>query len=217
VTWWLGLSEAFEEGPELPEEPERLADEFTNLARELIAYSGSVSGTGGGPEQAQQALQQASRDQSRGFHAAAIVEAAEAQVLASLALEQRGGEPSPSKVNASCQQSARSIQEARGLGVEPVLPIAMFEFAETNEDPSASIQFYRTANVLAGISEVLTQNGEDNPSRFIEPASDDGHEGPGGPIEGLQVGVATWAIVGVFAALSIVTLASAIAKRGDED
>lgn len=219
VHWWLDLSEAFGDGPELPEEPERLADEFTNLARELIAYSGSVGGgTTQGPQQASERLQQANRDQSRGFHAAAIVEAAEAQVLASLALEQRGGEPAQAKVDASRQQSALSIQKARGLGVEPVLPIAMFEFADTNEDPSTSIRFYRTANVLAGLSSVLAGQEDPNPSRFIDPASDDeGHApGAGGPIEGWQLGVASWAVVGAFAALSIVTLGIAIAKRDEE-
>lgn len=216
VHWWLNLTGSFGEGPELPEEPAQLADEFTNLARELIAYSSSVTG-GQSPEQARQVLKQANRDQERGFHAAAIVEAAEAQVLASLALEQRGGEPTPSKVNASRQQSALSIQKARGLGVEPILPVAMFEFAATTEDPSTSIRFYRTANVLAGLSSVLSGDLDPNPSRFVDPSSDE-EEPPRarGPIEGWQPGVASWALVGVFAALATITLGVAIA-RGDGD
>ncbi|PSG96829.1 hypothetical protein BRD56_08595 [Thermoplasmatales archaeon SW_10_69_26] len=216
VHWWLDLSQPFSDEPPLPEDPERLANEFANLARELIAYSSSVRGDTGDPQPAKDALQEANKDRERGFHAAAIIEAAEAQVLASLTLEQRNGEPSPAKVNASRQQAALSIQEARGLDVEPILPVAMFEFASTSENPSTAVRFYRTANTLAGLSSVLTVEEDPQPSRFVDPQADDREDHTDGPIEGLQLGVASWAVVGVFAALSALTLVSAIV-RDDED
>lgn len=215
VHWWLELSEPFGEGPDLPEEPEHLADEFVNLARELIAYSESVSAGQQSTQPAQDALEAAKRDQDRGFHAAALVEAAEAQVLASISLEARESEPSPSKVNASRHQAAVSIQEARGLDVEPVLPIAMFEFATTSEDPSVQLRFYRTANVLAGISSVLTASEDPNPSRFIDPSEHGSQDERGrhvGQISASQAGVMGWAIVGMLTALALGSLGFAIAR-----
>lgn len=216
VHWWLQLGETFGPGPPLPVEVSQLADEFIDLGDEMLAYSSQVLQST--PSRAAQTMQQAKRDDERGFHAAALVEAAEAQVQAALALENRAGTPTPEKINTSREEAAQAIQTARARGVEPVLPVALFEFAGAQGQPPIALEFYRTSRVLAGISSVLTGEVEETPSRFIgpwEPSGEQAH--PANVDENVYRRVAVgWFVVGMFATLSVGALIAALVKRQEE-
>lgn len=216
VHWWLELGDAFGPGPPLPVGVDQLADEFIDLADEMLAYASQVQQTR--PTQASQTLQSAKRDDARGFHAAALVQAAEAQVQAALALELQAGTPSEEKLETSRAEAAEAIQTARARGVEPVLPIALFEFGGAQEDNAVALEFYRTARVMAGISSVLTGEASPTESRFVGAfeASEAGGHGaslPGDAYRRVSVG---WFTVGVFATLAVGTGMAALVKRGDD-
>lgn len=214
VHWWLQLGEAFGPGPEIPVEISTLAGDFIDLASEILAYSSQVLGSQ--PARAAQTLQQAKKDDERGFYAAAVIEANEAQVQAALALEVQAGTPTPEKVNTSRQAAAQAIQKARARGVEPMLPIAMFEFAAAQEDRANALEFYRTAKVLAGLSSVLTGDSEPTPSRFQgEPDPPDvEHDAQAQVDRSVYRRVAVgWFTIGMFATLALGTLIAAIVRR----
>jgi uncharacterized protein len=214
VSWWLELGTAIGPGPDLPVTTQALADEFVNLASEVVVYSGSVLGNQQGPDRTRERLDQAKQHQNRGFHAAAVTEALKAQVLAQMAIEVREDEPDPEKVNQSRRQAELAIQRARGAGVEPVFPIAQFEFATTAPQASVALEFYRTANVLAGLSEILTGNPTEPTSRFIDPAPES--QGHVAIPKGLQAAKLQAAGVGVFAALAGVALVLALKRSRSE-
>ncbi|MDX1611015.1 MAG: S16 family serine protease [Candidatus Thermoplasmatota archaeon] len=213
VHWWLSLSEPFGPGPEVPVEVSQLADEFIQLSGEMLAYAGSVLQVQEGPPRAAEQLARARADDRRGFHAAALVEAAEAQVIAALALEIQTGTITQDKVNASREEAARAIQDARTRGVEPVLAVAMYEFAGAQEEGSVALEFYRTARVYAGFTSVLTAGEEPAPSRFVgnyEPPTPTGHALPAEAYRSVAVG---WLAIGVFSTLALAVLVMALTSR----
>ncbi len=215
VHWWLSLSDAFGDGPELPVPVDQLATEFLDLADETLVYSGEVLGIQGGPPRAAEKLSQARQDDQRDFHAAAVIEASEAQVIAALTLELASGEPTEDRLNASREEAARAIEKARGRGVEPILPIAMFEFGGAQEDPAIALEFYRTARVLAGLSQVLTGQAEPTPSKFIGE-----WESPEARDHGLATDVyksvaVGWFAIGVFTTSALIVFGMALRAPKD--
>lgn len=208
VHWWLSLGDAFGPGPQLEVTAEQLADEMLNLADEMLAYTSQVLG-GQQPDEAARTLQAAHDDANRGFHAGAAIEAAEVQVIAALTLELRTGTVSEEKLNASRNQAVQAIQKARALNVEPILPIALFEFGSVQENAGASIRFYRTARVLAGLSETLEVTSEPAPTEFVGGWEAEDHAEPvGHSYQAVAVG---WFAVGVFATLVLLLFGLALA------
>jgi len=195
VTWWLQLDDAFGGGPELPTPIEEIAGDLLDLSREIVAYSAQAGG-GQQPESAVQELQQARRDHDRGFHAAAAIEAAQAQVLATLSLEIRGT-VSDEKVLDGRDSAQKAIETARSRGVQPLLPIAYFEFAAAQDARPGAVQFYRFAETLAGLTSVLSPQSE--PASFEYVGAYEGHGGFDATPRSVTVG---WFTVGALAALT---------------
>lgn len=212
VHWWLSLSDEFGPGPEIPVDLEQLADDFVLLADEMVVYASQVLKLQNGPGRAVEQLQRAKADQQRGFYAAAIIEAAEAQVIAALSVEAQGG-ISQDKVEAARQEAARSIQDARERGVEPVLAVAMFEFAGAQEQAPIALEFYRTARVYAGFTSVLTGTADPNPSRFVGHLDLERSPTMQVSSDAARRWAVGWAVIGMFATLAVVTFALAVARR----
>lgn len=212
VHWWLSLSDEFGAGPAIPVAIDQLADDFVLLADEMVVYASQVLGIQGGPGRAVEQLERAKADQERGFHAAAIIEAAEAQIIAALSVEVQG-DITQDKVDAARQDAARAIQQARERGVEPVLAVAMFEFAGAQDQEVISLELYRTARVYAGFSSVLTATEEPNPSRFVGHLDLDGSGNLQVSSDAAQRWAVGWAVIGMFSTLAVVTLAMAVFRR----
>lgn len=209
VHWWLQLDEAFGPGPGLPVPADQLADEMLDLADEMLAYTSQILGDRP-PNEAAQSMRQARDNERRGFHAGAAVEAAETQVISALSVELRAGLITQDKLDTARDAAARAIQEARGLGVDPILPIALFEFGGVQEEDGAALRFYRTASVLAGMSATLETGSEPTPTEFVEPWEGEDLSPPlGHTYRSVAVG---WFTVGFFATL-VVALSGAALTR----
>ncbi len=215
VHWWLHLGEEFGEGPGLPVEIDRLSADFIDLADEMIVYASQVLDSS--PPRASETVQDARADDRRGFHAAALTQAAQAQVQAAITVELRTGEPSPEKVNTSQRKAMESIHNARGLGVEPVLAVAMFEFGADQDEATLQLEHYRTAQVLAGISNVLAGEGEQRPSTFTgswEPSEDARFPVSGGDRDA-QAWAVGWFLIGMFTTVAVGAFAAGFLRRGE--
>lgn len=215
VHWWLSLGDSFGTGPALPDDLDRLAGDMIDLADEILAYARQTLQSP--TERASQTLQSAKQDADRGFHAAALVEAAEAQVQAALALEVRAGEPSSEKVNSSREQAAQAIQQARERGIEPMLAVAMFEFGGDQTDPVIQLEQFRTARVLAGLSSVLGGESQERASNYVgawEPSETSHDSQPTTPqARAWAIG---WFIVGMFTTIAAGAFVAGVVQR-DED
>ena len=75
-------------------------------------------------------LELAKTDKENGYSAAAFFEALEALVKANLALEIVDG-VDDDKINRAQESASASIAESRNRGVEPVLAVSYYEFAES--------------------------------------------------------------------------------------
>lgn len=166
VHWWLELGEAFEPGAELPVSVDQLADEMSDLADEMLAYTTQILGNRQ-PGEAAASMRQVRENERRGFHAGAAIEAAEVQVISALSVELRAGQITDSKLDQARDSAVRAIQEARGRNVEPILPIALFEFGGVQEEPGASLRFYRVASVLAGLTGTLETASQPTETEFV--------------------------------------------------
>jgi uncharacterized protein len=154
VAWWAGLTTVFPGGPKV--DAADLAQQAIDQATELASYAQNVldpSNTGSSDpvlRQAQSKLAQAVLDQQAGRSAAAAVEAAETQTLASAAVQLGGGTTVPASVLVAAQQAAaRAIARARTQGAEPVLSVSLVELAQGQTDPATSLQDYWDARNLA--------------------------------------------------------------------
>lgn len=171
VQWWASLPSLFAAGPVVTDMTS-LAQDETDQATELVNYATSVlSGGGGGGtdpylQQAQDKLTQAQTDQTD-RPAASIIEAAEAQTLASAAVQLGGGASVPASVLTAAQQgAAQAIARARGAGAEPVLSVSLVELAQGAQDSGTALQEYWNARNLAlldlpqtGTAPTFTSNG----------------------------------------------------------
>lgn len=209
VHWWLRLGDQIGPGPELRVPVDQVADEMLDFAEEMLTYTTQVLG-GRQPSQAAQSMENAREDARRGFHAGAAIEAAEVQVVSALSLEAGAGAVTEDKLDASRQAAERAIQAARARTVEPILPIALFEFGTVQENPAASLRFYRSARVLAGMTATLEADPTPTPTEFVGPWSAEEHESSvGQTYTSLAVG---WFTVGVFGTAAVGLFALALAS-----
>jgi len=214
VHWWLELGEAFGDGPPLPSDVAKLSEDVLELADEILAYARETLQAPA--DRASQTLQSAKQDDQRGFHAAALIQAAEAQVQAALATELRVGEPSPEKVQTSREQAVEAIERARERGVEPMLAVAMFEFGGDQDQPARALEQYRTARTMAGLSSVLSGESDPRPSNYVGAWEGGTHGGPSEPATPeARAWAVGWFIVGMFTTIALVAFAAGLVQRGD--
>jgi uncharacterized protein len=147
--WWANLRTTFPAGPPIPDLSD-LAQTALDEADDLVSYAQAVLGNQA--TDAQGKLTEAQDDFQAGHLGAAVVAAADAQSLASVAMQTGGGSAVPATVLAAAQQgAARAIDRARGGGVEPMLSVSLVELAQTQPDSQAaqSLQEYWSARNLA--------------------------------------------------------------------
>lgn len=158
AAWWLRLSEGFPAGQ--PVDEQGLADiarDAITTSTEEVAYVEAVfrgASVSGVLAQPQEKLADAERAMERGYHAAAILEAFEASVRASVLLEVLGfqGAIPESKLETARIEAARAIQGARERGVESFLAQSAYEFGLSLEDPQERLAFLGLARVTGNIA-----------------------------------------------------------------
>ncbi|MEA3202782.1 MAG: hypothetical protein QOI63_448, partial [Thermoplasmata archaeon] len=148
VTWWAGLRDLFPEGPAVPDLAGTAQAEL-DQASDLVSYAQAVLQNQATDAQAR--LGQAAAQAAAGNLPAAILAAADAQSLASVAMQTGGGgAPVPASVLAAAQQgAARAIARAQAGGAEPMLSVSMVELAQGQDQGPVSLQEYWSARNLA--------------------------------------------------------------------
>ncbi|MHB8634775.1 MAG: S16 family serine protease [Thermoplasmatota archaeon] len=166
ATWWGNLRDAFGPGPPIPDLASLAADAIEQ-AQEMVSYAEAVQG--GTPlTDPENALQAATNHQAAGRLPAAILEAVNAQTLASVAMQTGGSSlPVPQAVLGAARDSAeRAIASARTAGVEPVLSVSLVELAGDQNDTAAALQSLWAARSMA----VLGAHPQSSPAFTQEPA-----------------------------------------------
>jgi len=188
------------------------ASSVVTYARTIISESDSMHGLSGLLDEADVSLDRAVIEYERGYYSGAIYDSLLAYVQASTAISLMGYSDVGTKIQRSANAARVSIEESRNAGIEPVLAVSAYEYADSLESPSQQIMEYNYARVLAKTTLQLTTTSNVShsaasatpiplktvcPTQTPTPAPDvpawDGLDVPGFPILS--------GILGVFAAM----------------
>lgn len=177
IGWWLGLSHNFNDTGNFSDAAlDRLSNEYIQDAQQAITYTGVILKEIGRSSNllasAQTMLDSAKKDYDNQYYAAALFEALEALSKANLALELvnlDSQDQIQQKINRANESANAGISESRAIGIEPILAVSYYEFAESliEEDSVENALFYYKYSYL--ITGVLRLSGEygDRSSRFV--------------------------------------------------
>ena len=171
--WWVNITAQFNDtGTINASVLEDLAEEYINDAQQSITYSSVIVQEMGASSShintAEALLSSAQDNLDEGYPAAAIFEALESLVHANLALELVDG-TSQDKVDRAQQSASASITESRQRGVEPVLAVSYYEYAQSLANESAiedALVYYKYSDFIAGVLELST-SCEGQRSRYV--------------------------------------------------
>ena len=161
INWWIGIGNHFNTTGDITNSTvETVALEYIDEAQQAVIYSnlilnelGSSSGNSVSYlNSASSLLESAQDDVDQGYPAAALFGALEALVKANLALELIGTN-AENKMESAAEQASNSISKSRKRGVEPILAVSYYEYAESlyNEsefDPA--LIYYKYSGMIAG-------------------------------------------------------------------
>jgi uncharacterized protein len=132
------------------------ASSVVTYARTIISESDSMHGLSGLLDEADVSLDRALIEYERGYYSGAIYDSLLAYVQASTAISLMGYSDVGTKIQRSANAARVSIEESRNAGIEPVLAVSAYEYADSLESPSQQIMEYNYARVLAKTTLQLT-------------------------------------------------------------
>ena len=132
------------------------ASSVVTYARTIISGSQSMHGLSGLLDEADVSLDRAVIEYERGYYSGAIYDSLLAYVQASTAISLMGYSDVGTKIQRSADAARVSIEESRDAGIEPVLAVSAYEYADSLELPSQQIVEYNYARVLAKTTLQLT-------------------------------------------------------------
>ncbi len=164
IDWWIEIPDAFDKNINVTEgEINEAALEYIGEAQQAVTYSriliseiGSSSDYLTGSSGAESLLETARDDKDRGYPAAALLESLEALVKANLAIETIGLDQNSDyieKIDIVNDTTIFNIIKSKQQGVEPILPICYYEYAESllnEEDYTNSLFYYKLSGMIAG-------------------------------------------------------------------
>jgi uncharacterized protein len=162
VGWWINIGTYFNETGEFDNETlENLALEYIEEAQQSTIYSSiilSEIGTSSGNSanylsDAEDLLTTARDDFETGYPAGALMKALEAIVRANLAIEIIGSEPIE-KIDLAKESASNKIANSRQQGIEPVLAVSYYEYAESLANESVyetALLYYKYSGMIAGV------------------------------------------------------------------
>ena len=173
IEWWLGISSYFNDtGDITADELKALAGEYIEDAQQAVVYSGVILEEMGRSssylDDAEGLLELARNDKENGYPAAAFFEALEALVKANLALEIVDG-ADEDKIERAQESASSSIAESRNRGVEPVLAVSYYEYAQSLVNESSidvAMVYYKYSGIIAGALGFTSTYGGQS-SRYI--------------------------------------------------
>jgi uncharacterized protein len=175
VHWWLSIGQAFPPGPAVNQtEVQATAKETLATARDSLAYARVLSQKGQDQNplvrRANEYISSARQAQDRGYHAATIYDALQAEAWASTGLSTAGLDAGSvqGRVDRAENRSGAAISDSRVAGVEPILAEAYYEFAGDFQNPIQALVYYGLAGTIArSASAFQAEDADANPSRFV--------------------------------------------------
>lgn len=161
VSWWIDIGTKFNDVGQLSEDTiENLALEYMGEAQQASIYSSILVKEMGSSytnslsylSNAEALIETARDDHDNGFYSAALFEALEALVKANLAIEIIGTN-SEEKINYSRDTASNNIAKNRKQGIEPILAVSYYEFAESLNEESAydsALLYYKYSGMISG-------------------------------------------------------------------
>jgi len=153
---WLSLLPTIEEDvPIEKEELKRRSQLYLSQAESMIVYAKAIGGQEDLINEASDDIDVARTQLDEGMYCGAATSAMEAITKASLSVEligveytRAGREVIEAKVDAAKQSAESAISELEQY-VTPILPVAYYEFAETNDDVVAKLAYYKLSERIA--------------------------------------------------------------------
>ncbi len=171
--WWINISSNFNDTGDInKKEIGNLAEEYIEDAQQSIVYSSVILQEMGKSSsyinEAEELIETARNNKDKGYEAAAFFESLEALIKANLALELVDGEVEQ-KIERANESASSSIAETRIRGIEPVLAVSYYEYAESlvfEDSFDSALVYYKYSDIIAGaIGFTSTMGGES--SRYI--------------------------------------------------
>ncbi len=156
---WLSLLKTIKEDIPINEkELKKRAEFYFREAESLIVYARSIGGYPNLISKAEETVDLARRQFDMGFYAGSAITCIDAITKASLSIEFIGvtEDMLKDKLESAKKSAMTSIAEAEKI-VTPILPIAYYEFAETQKDVAIAISYYKLAERLAKLIVVVAK------------------------------------------------------------
>jgi uncharacterized protein len=177
VSWWLDIGSYFNDTSELKNETlENITLEYIEEAQQATVYSSIIIEEGGITGDsltyltyAEQLLSSSRDNLTAGYLAAALFQALEAIVRANLALEIIGAKPED-KIDLAKKSAFSKISDSRSNGIEPVLAVSYYEYAESlfNESEfDSTLLYYKYSGMIAGVLGFTNVTVKTTSSRYI--------------------------------------------------
>ncbi len=176
IGWWLGLTTYFNDtGSISSEQLENLASDYIDDAQQSIVYSNVILQELGSSSslisEAETMLKTAREDNNKGYPAAALFEALEALSKGNLALELVDAtttEKIQSKIQRANESASASISESRLRGIEPILAVSYYEYAESliEENVEDALFYYKYSDLIPGVLSFTGSCGKQT-SRYV--------------------------------------------------
>lgn len=173
VGWWINISSSFKETGNINSSTiNDLAGEYIEDAQQSIIYSSiilqEIGQSSNYISEAEVLLESARNSKLNGYPAAALFETLESLVKANLALELVDG-ISEDKVERAREAASASIAESRNQGIEPILAVSYYEYAQSLANGSSldsAIVYYKYGDLIAGTLG-LTTPCKSHSSRYV--------------------------------------------------
>jgi uncharacterized protein len=177
IGWWINIGSNFNETGSLEKDNlDELALEYIEEAQQATIYSGIIIGQIGSSAGdsasylplAEELLVSARQNLENDYPALAFFEALEATVRANLAIETIGFEPQD-KIDLAKDSAKNNIAKSRQQGIEPVLAVSYYEFAESLSNDSeydSALLYFRYGGMIAGALG-LTEFSGGTSSRYV--------------------------------------------------
>ena len=178
ISWWIGIGDHFTKTGNITNTTiENLALEYIDEAQQAIVYSnillsemGATYGDSADYLTSAQNLLDTSQDNlDKGYPAAALFEALEALVKANLALEIIGTN-AENKINFTREKASDSISKSREMGIEPVLAVSYYEYAESLSNETSyksALIYYKYSGMIAGALTFANVTASTSSSRYV--------------------------------------------------
>jgi len=178
VNWWIDIGTKFNDTGGISNTTvENLALEYRDEAQQATVYSsillsemGSTYGASASYlNDAEDLLEDARDNLDNGYPAAALFESLEALVKANLAIEIIGT-TAKEKIQSSREKANNNIARDRKQGIEPILAVSYYEYAESLSNDSSfdsALMYYKLSSMIAGALVFTNTTSGTASSRYV--------------------------------------------------